>query len=94
MHQHRLGVTQWKAALQCSDLGVLMDKKLSMNQHVAKKASGVLRCIRKSIASKLREVILPLYSALVSPHLEYCVQFWAPRCERHGTGPEEGYKDD
>jgi len=51
---------------------------------VGKKASGILGCIRKSVAISSRRVVLHLYSAMMRPHLQYCVRFWVPQFMKDG----------
>jgi len=60
-------------------LGLLVDEKLNKSRQCAlgaQKATCTLGCIKSSVASRAREMILPLHSALMRLHLESFIQLW------------------
>jgi len=82
LYQYRLGDEGIERSPDEKDLGILVDEKLDISHQcalTAQKAKHILGCIKSSVASRAREVILLFYSALVRPHLESCIQLWSPQ---------------
>ncbi|CAM4678889.1 unnamed protein product [Caretta caretta] len=78
---YKLGTHYLEVTEEEKDLRALVDHRMTMSRQcdmAVKKANAVLGCIRRSISSRDKEVLVPLFKALVRPHLEYCVQFWSP----------------
>jgi len=81
-HQYRLSDGGLESNPEKKDLRVLVDEKLDMRHQcalAAQNANCVPGCFKRSVASSSREVILPLCSAQVRPHLESCIQLWSPQ---------------
>jgi len=81
-YQHRLGDEGLESSTAEKDFGVLVDEKMDTGHQcvlIAQKANHILGCIKRSVASRSREGILPLHSALVRAHLESYVQLWSPQ---------------
>ncbi|XP_055554008.1 uncharacterized protein LOC129734474 [Falco cherrug] len=89
---HKLGEEWLESDPAERDVEVLVDRRLNMNQQralAAKRANRIVGYVKHSITSRSKEVIILLYSAvillysaLVRPHLEFCVQFWAPQFKK------------
>ncbi|KAK4826204.1 hypothetical protein QYF61_006148 [Mycteria americana] len=84
-HKYKLGEEWLESSPAERDLGVLVDSRLNRSRQcvlAAKRPNHILGCIRHSITSHSKEGIIPLYSALVQPHIEYCVQLRAPQFKK------------
>ncbi|GAB0193063.1 cAMP-dependent protein kinase inhibitor alpha [Grus japonensis] len=84
-HNYRLDGEWIESSPEEKDLGGVLDEKLNMTWQcvlAAQKANCILGCIKRSVTSRSREMILPIYSALVRPHLEYCILLWGPQYKK------------
>ncbi|KAK4828358.1 hypothetical protein QYF61_026019 [Mycteria americana] len=84
-HKYKQGEVWLESSPAERDVGVLASSRLTVSQQCALAAKGanrILGCIKHSMTSRSKEGIIPLYSALVQPHLEYCVQFSAPQFKK------------
>jgi len=82
----KLGGEHTESSPAEKDLDVLVDEKLDISQKYLfayLKASSLLSCINRGVASRWREVIVSLCSALVRPHLECCIQVWGPQHKKY-----------
>ena len=82
MNQYRLGDALLKRCSSEKNLGTLVNNRLVMSQQPALWPMG---CMKKNVASRSMEVVLPSYFALVRLHLEYCLQFWALSSRKAGN---------
>ncbi|PKU41250.1 hypothetical protein llap_8439 [Limosa lapponica baueri] len=83
--QCRLGDEFIESSPSKKNLWVLVDEKVDVSQQcmlTAQKANCILAYTKRSVTSMSREVILPLCSTLVRPHLEYCAQLWSPQYKK------------
>ena len=63
------------------DMGVTVSADMTVSEQcglAAAKGNQLLGLIRRNITYMEKTLIIPLYKAIVGPHLEYCIQAWRP----------------
>ena len=78
---YKIGDTVLGTTVKEKDLGVTISADMKVSEQcgiAASKGNQILRLIRRNITYKGKKLIIPLYKAIVRPHLEYCIQAWRP----------------
>ena len=78
---YEMGGTILSKTVKEKDLGVTMNVNMKVSELcriAASKGNQVLGMIRRNITYKDKSLSIPLYKAIVRPHLEYCIQAWSP----------------
>ena len=78
--EYKMGDAVLGRTTQEKDLGVTFSAmKVPEQCRIAvSKGNKILRLIRRNVIYKEKQLIVPLYKAIVRPHLEYCIQAWRP----------------
>ena len=82
---YEMGGTILSKTVKEKDLGVTMNANMKVSEQcriVASKGNQVLGMIRRNITYNEKSLIIPLYKAIVRPHLEYCIQAWNPHLRK------------
>ena len=79
--EYEMGHAVLGRTTQEKDLGVTLRADMKVSEQCGIAASignQIIRPIRRNIIYKEKQLIVPLYKAIVRPHLEYCIQAWRP----------------
>ena len=79
--EYKMGDALLRRTTQEKDLGVTFSTDMKVSEQcriAASKGNQILGLIRRTITYKEKHLIVPLYKAIVRPHLEYCIQAWRP----------------
>ena len=82
---YEMGGTILSKTVKEKDLGVTMNANMKVSEQcriAASKGNQVLGMIRRNITHKEKSLIIPLYKAIVRPHLEYCIRAWNPHLRK------------
>ena len=85
-NNYKMAAVNLEETVEERDLGVLIDNKLNFGKHIqtiVTRANRVLGMIRIAFACMNKAMFLNIYTALVRPLLEYCVQVWSPHQSKH-----------
>ena len=79
--EYKMGDAVLGRTAQGKDLGVTFSADMKVSEQcgiAASKGNKIIGPIRRTITYKEKQLIVPLYKAIVRPHLDYCVQAWRP----------------